>query len=172
MGATVRASIATGVGPTLASAASGIKFNREDTQSGASAPVPVPTTTGTNFAWVKQLLLEVIAPDATSLSNRKVLLSGVASAGLVLWFKDGTATYVQPASDNKPTDSGANGATPAGYTACSTSAQTWDPAIVSAGSAGRNGNFITVVLGVDFRYVGGAGSAITLPELKLQYDEA
>jgi hypothetical protein len=169
--ATVRASIATGAGPTLATAESGYKYNREDTASGTT-PIPIPTSTGTNYSWLKWLCLEVTASGTTAISNRRVQLSTSETSGLGIFFQ-GNATYAQAASGNMPTASGSNGpATPAGFTRASTSAQVYDSASVSSGSTGRNGSYCETVLGVDSTYAGGAGNAIALPDVRLIYDEA
>jgi len=172
MPATVRVSYygASGTEPAGVTAETGIKFNREDTQTGTSAPVPIPTATGTNFSWLKNLALEVTGAAATSLSNRKAALASSPTSGLLVHFKY-SATYAQAASGNMPAASGSNGATPAGYTQMTTTPQSYDNASASANSTGRNGGFCQVVLGVDYSYAGGGGQA-TLPNILISYDEA
>ena len=150
-------------------AETGFKFNREDTLSGTTATIAVPSSTGTGFSWHKPLGLEVTATDSTNISNRKVYMGSAASTGLQLFFKQ-SASYVQAALAAAAT--GSNGSTPAGYTLLSTTPQTYDSGSDSAGSTGRSGDFCFVALGVDNTYAGGAGSAIVLPDLKMQYDEA
>ncbi|GEM_PF-7060248 len=172
MAATVRASYygASATEPAGVTAETGIKMNREDTQSGTTA-IPVPTTTGTNYSWIKQIALEVTATAATNISNRKISQASTPATGLAYFFK-AAASYTQASSANMPAASGSNGATPTGYTAMSGTGQVFDSTSVSAGSTGRNGGFCVLVLGVDNTYTGGAGSAIALPNLLLQYDEA
>jgi hypothetical protein len=156
--------------PAGASASGGFKFNTEDTQSGTAA-VSRPLSTGTNFSWIKQLATEVTATAATAISNRKAYLSGAPTTGLLLHFKQ-AASYVQAASGNQPSASGSNGATPAGYTALSTTPQTYDSGSDAASGAGRSGDFCVLVAGVSNNYAGGAGNAIALPDFKIDYDEA
>lgn len=173
MAASVKIYIGTGSGPTLADAeASTVTFSREDTATGTT-PVPKPTSAGTNFSWYKNLLLYVTTGGGTtSISNRKIYLSGAAATGLALFFKDGTSTYTQASSGNKPTDDGAvDGATPSTYTALSTTPQTWDAASAAATNSTRNGNYVKVVAALSSTFTGGAGSATTLPNILMSYDE-
>lgn len=170
--ATVQAQIATGASPSYANAETGAKWNREDSLAGTT-PVPIPTVTGTNFSWIKNFALVVTGTGTTTMSNRRVNYSGSPATGLGLFFKDvAVASYAQAASGNKPTDSGSNGATPAGYTAMSSSTQLWDNTSVSTGSTGVNGDLCVCVLGVDHTYSGGPGSAQAAPSLVFSYDEA
>lgn len=82
------------------------------------------------------------------------------------------ASYVQAASGNRPASSGSNGATPAGYTLMTTSPAVYDNTSHATSASGPNGDMAVTVLGVDVNYVGGAGSAISLPSIILRYDEA
>jgi hypothetical protein len=178
--ATVRASNFGGNAsePAGVTAETGIKFNREDSQTGTTGTIPIPTATGTEFSWIKNVALEVTsaASPATTISNRRVAAASGPSTGLALFYK--AAAYAQPASGNMPASSGSNGNTPAGYTALTSyagvanAASVYDSSGVSGGSTGRNGSMIQLVLGVDFTYTGGAGSAIALPNVTLTYDEA
>lgn len=170
MGATVQAQIATGAGPSLANAEGGIVYNRVDTIAGTT-PIPIPTATGTHFSYLKWLALVVTGTAATSISNRRIELATAIATGLNHWFQD-NATYAQATGVNQPADAGTNGATPAGFTKTTTAYQLWDNTSVSAGSTGRSGDYCETVLGVDFLFVGGAGSATALPTLNLEYDEA
>lgn len=172
MAATVRGDYygASATEPAGVTAETGIKWNREDSETGTT-PIPIPNATGTNYSWYKLLALDVTATAATNITNRRVSLASTATTGLFLYFQD-QVTYTQPSSGNKPTDSGSNGATPAGYTLMSTSLQVWDNTSHSTGSSGRNGDFCQIAFGVDNTYTGGAGSAISLPNLTLTYDEA
>ena len=179
MAATIRAYCATGATPTLASADSAdsasIKYGRDDSQS-STATIPIPTSTGTHYSYLKYLLLDVTVTGATSISNRKISIASALATGLTLWFKD-QATYTQnngtqgTAAGNYPADAGTNGATPAGYTAVTTTPTLWDNSSVSSGSSGRSGDYVQTVLGVDNTFTGGGGTA-TLPNLQLAYDEA
>jgi hypothetical protein len=171
MAATVRASIATGAGPTLASAEGGAKYNREDSLAGTSSPIPRPTATGTAFSYRKTFCLEVTGTDTTSISNRKIHFAAGITTGLAMWYIDLGDTYTQAAAA-ADTDSGSNGATPSGYTAMPTSATLFDSGSDVTSGAGRSGDYVGVALGVSNNYAGGAGSAISLPTLTLTYDES
>ena len=179
MAATVKAYVATGATPTLASADSAdsasIKFGRDD-NANSTATLPIPTATGTHYSYFKCLLLDVTATGETSISNRKISVASALATGLTLWFKD-QATYTQnngtqgTAAGNYPADAGTNGATPSGYTAVTTTPALWDNTSVSSGSSGRNGDYVQTALGVDFTFTGGGGTA-SLPNLQISYDEA
>lgn len=172
MAATVRVSYYGGNAsePAGAAAEGGTNFNRADSLT-ATTVIPVPTATGTNYSWKKNLALEPTAGGgSTALSNRKVYIASSLTTGLFLFFKQ-DATYSQPASGNKPTDSGSNGATPAGYTLATTSAQSYDAVSANATNNTRNGDFCVLVLGVDNTFAGGGGSA-SLSSIKFDYDEA
>jgi hypothetical protein len=175
MAAVVRASYFGGnaTEPAGANAETGIKWNREDSQTGSTTPIPVPLSAGTNYSWIKNLALEVttIASPATSITNRNIKLASAPSAGLTQGFK--AAAYAQPASGNKPADNGTtNDAIPATYTQITTSNQLYDNASVSGGTLGRNGSMVLVYTGISFLFTGGGGTAIALPNLQLTYDEA
>lgn len=172
MAATVRMSYASGAGPTLATAETGIKYNQEETLAGTSAPIPRPTATGTEFSWPKVFRLEVTASDSTTGSNFRVSYSGSAPAtGLALWWKDDGASYTQVSAEaDSPT--GSNGSTPTGYNDLTSSTEVYDATGASFGTTGGKGDYFRVALGVSNNYSGGAGSAIALPSLVLTYDES
>jgi hypothetical protein len=183
MPATVRASYFGGSAgePAGSTAETGIVFSESDAKAPAAgtAPIQIPTATGTAYSWIMLLALEVTATAATSLSNRTIKLASAITSGLAIFFAQ-QATYRQPASGNAPANSGSNGPatpTPAGsgapgsYAALTTSPQTWDSGSDSAGSAGRNGDFVELVAGVDFSFAGGGGQS-ALPNLTITYDEA
>lgn len=173
MAAVTKINIAYGATPTTADAeATGIKFNREDTPTGTT-PIPKPTATGTNYSYAKTHYLNVESGGgSTSISNRKVRNASAPSAGLTVIWKDGVDTYAQAtavlAADNTTTDD----AVPAGWTLMSTTFATYDATSEAATNATRNGNYVLLGLGVSNLYGGGAGNAIALPNIELQYDEA
>jgi len=170
--ATVQARIGTGASITYANAETGAGYSREDSLAGTT-PVPIPTTTGTNFSWIKSFVLYVTATGTTTMSNRRVNMGSSPAIGLALFFKDvAVASYAQAASGNKPADSGSNGNTPSGYTAMTTSTQQWDNTSVATSSTGANGDLVVTACGVDNTFVGGPGSATALPSIVCSYDEA
>jgi hypothetical protein len=171
MAATVQAHYASGAGPSLATAEGGAKYNREESLAGTTTPIPKPNATGTAFSWPKVYRLNVTAADATNLSNLRHHIASAPAAGLKLWFKDDATTYTQVAAA-ADSDSGTNDSTPSGYTTAPTSATQYDAGPHSANSTGGKGDYIRYALGVSNLYLGGAGSAIALPNLIFTYDES
>ena len=174
MAATVEARIFTGASEgSGASAEGGVKFNREDTATG-TPPVPKPTAAGTNYSWYKNLGLYVTAGGgSTTISNRRVSASAAPATGLTLFWQDGTATYVQATSGNKPSDNATtNDATPGSWTALTTTPTAWHATGAAATNSTRNGNLLRVLGGVSNNYASGGGSGISLPNIILTYDEA
>lgn len=180
MPATVRMSYASGAGPTLANAETGIVFTRMESQvsSSGQAPVPIPNSPGTNYSWLMQLILEVTGAFASSISNRAVAYATAETANIRVWFA-GQATYRQAAIGNKPADVGtqplttptpAGAGAPGSYAAVTTTPQVWSAGSVSAGATGANGDYLELVSGVDNNYNGGSGQAAH-PQLNFTYDE-
>lgn len=171
MAATIRASYygASASEPAGVTAETGIKLARADAQT-STTPTPFPTITGTNFSWYMLLAFEVTVTGATSISNRRIAAASSFTTGLAIHFKD-QATYTQPSSGNKPTDSGSNGNVPSTYTQVTTSNQLWDNTSTSTGTTGRKGDFCQIVGAVDNTFTGGGGNA-SMPNLNFVYDEA
>jgi hypothetical protein len=171
--ATCQAQAGTGASVSWANAEGGVTFNLADNITDTTTPISVPTATGTVFSWIKNLALAVTGTGTTNITNRNIYQSTTPSTGLALfWEAVAVASYAQAASGNRPSSSGSNGATPAGYTAMTNSAAQYDNTSVATSSTGPNGKMAVVVLGVDHSYTGGAGTAIALPNILLQYDEA
>lgn len=169
--ATCQAQAGTGSSVTWANAEGGVTFNLADSIT-STTPIAIPTSTGTNYSWIKNLVLAVTATGTTTINNRNIYYSGSLSTGLKLHWKDvAVSSYAQAASGNRPTASGSNGATPSGYTAMTSSPAQYDNTSVATSSTGPNGDMAVCVLGVDNSYSGGPGSAISLPSIILQYDE-
>lgn len=171
--ATTQAQAGTGASVTWANAEGGVTFNLSDNITDTTTPISVPTSTGTVFSWIKNLVLAVTVAGTTNITNRNIYQSGATSTGLALFWKDvAVASYAQAASGNRPSSSGSNGATPAGYTAMTTSPAQYDNTSHATSGTGPNGDMAVVVLACDHTYVGGAGTAIALPSILVQYDEA
>lgn len=156
--ATCQAQIGTGGSVTWATAETGIKFNRDSTQSGTT-PIPIPTATGTNFAWLKQLVLAVTGAGTTNITNRNVSMSGAAATGLGLWYIAlAVASYAQSAVGNLPAATAGNGGTPlvntypasGPYVAMTTSPVQYDNASVATSGTGPNGKMLVCTMGVDY----------------------
>ena len=171
MAATTKINISYGAGPTNADAeATGIKFNRDDTPTGTT-PIPKPTAAGTNYSYAKSLYLNVESGGgSTSILNRKIRFATAPAAGLTAFWK-ASASYTQAAAVAAADNATTNDATPATYTAMTTSFVTYDAATAAAVNATRNGNYVLVAGGVSNLYVGGAGSNIASPNIEIQYDE-
>jgi hypothetical protein len=170
--ATCQGQAGTGGAVSWANAEGGVTFNLADNIT-ATTPIAIPTATGTNFSWLKNLVISVTGAGTTAITNRTIKMGSSLSTGLALFWKAvAVASYAQAASGNRPTASGSNGATPAGYTAMTTSAVQYDNTSVATSGTGPNGSMAVCVIGVDNTYVGGAGSAIALPNIVLSYDEA
>lgn len=172
MAATWRIGYASGAGPSLANAETGIVYNQEESLAGTTAPIPRPTATGTEFSWPKVFRVEVTGTDSTTLSNLRVSYDGSApAAGLALWWKDDGASYTQVAAE-ADSPSGSNGATPTGYNDLTATPEVYDATGASAGTTGGKGDYFRVALGIDNTYAGGAGSDIALPDLEVTLDES
>ena len=170
--ATCQGDIGTGASVAWATAETGATMNLADSLT-STTPISIPTSTGTNFSWIKNFVLYVTATGTTTISNRNIYMSTSPATGLQLFWKAvAVASYVQAATGNRPAASGSNGATPADYTLMTTSPVQYDNTGVSSGSTGPNGSMAVCVMGVDNSYVGLPGSAIVLPSFKIQYDEA
>ena len=166
------AQISHGATPTVASAESGIGFGLADGVDAGGTPITAPTETGTNYSWIKWLHLHVTANGGNSaLSDREVAMDEAATTGFYLFFKAESA-YDQADSGNKPTDSTAsNGAVPAGYTAMTTSFQTWDADSEAATNDDENGDYLVVVAGIGADYAGSAAADAALPDILMRYLE-
>jgi len=163
--------LATGASPTWANVESGCKYNLADSATSTTS-IAVPTATGTVFSWIKNLVLAVTTTGTTTINNRKISMGSSPATGLQLFWKQlAVASYAQSASGNRPASSGSNGATPAGYTLMTTTASLYDNTSVATSGSGPNGDMAVAVLGIDFSYAGGPGSAIALPNVVLTYDE-
>lgn len=180
--AVVQAQFGNGGSVAWANAETGIKFNADDTQVGTTAPIQVPTATGTNFSWLKHLALFVTTTGTTNMSNRRVSLSVAEATGLSLWWRTlAVGSYVQStgtlgaAEGNRPAATGTNTGPPVGattFTRATTSLVVYDASSIATSSSAVNGLMCIMCLGVDNLYVGGAGNAIALPNIILTYDEA
>jgi hypothetical protein len=177
---TAQAQIGTGASVSWANAEGGITFNLADSATDTTTPIAIPTSTGTNFSWLKHLVLSVTGAGTTNISNRNIYMGSSATSGLALFFDAITvASYTQAASGNRPASSGSNGATPSAgsypggsFTAMTTSPQVYDSSSVASSGTGPNGKMVVVCMGTDNTYAGGPGTAVALPNIVLRYDES
>lgn len=168
MAATIKIEVATGATPTYTSIDSAdsasVTFGRDDLAV-STAPVPIPTSTGTKFSYLKYVCLDVTTAGSTTISNRTIALGAAAPTGIgVYTLTGGQGTYTQnngtqgTAAGNYPADTSSALAAPTGYTALSTSAYTYDASSVSSGTTGPNGKYAQTIVGVDNTFTGGGGS--------------
>lgn len=165
-------SIGTGV-----SAEGGFKFSRYDDLSTGTAPIPIPTSAGTNYSFYKPMALKVttISSPVTTINNFTIrITSGSNPAGITMFFKAvAQGSYAQAAVGTQVAPNATtNDATPATYTLMTTAAQQWDPTGASSGTTGLKGMMVYLLLGVGYDYVGGGNSGLTLQGLTAAYDEA
>jgi hypothetical protein len=153
----------------------GLCFNSSDSRSGTASPIAIPTTTsGTAYSYNKYFALTVATTGTTTINNRMVARSSAAPAGLILYWAT-TSIYVQPttavATNTTADDVDPDGAT-TGWTALTTTYVAYSTAD-AAPTAGTNGNYAKIILGVSSTgtYTGGPGTAIVLPNIIWQYDE-
>jgi len=163
----------TGASPgTLGPAESGALVYGDDALITSTVAVAKPTAAGTAYSFTKSAQVEVTTAGAptTAFSNRRIHHASAPSTGLTHFYRDDAATYVAPANaaaDNATT----NDATPTGFTVMPTTATAYDAASVNT-ALGRNGDYVSIAMGVSFLYAGGAGSAIALPSITITVDEA
>ncbi len=172
--ATCQTQIATGASPSYANAETGGVFDKADSLT-ATTPVTVSSSLspGTHYSWIKNFVLDVTVAGTTTITNRKVYLSGNPAQGLyVFWKAVAIANYAQAASGTSPTDSTSNGAVPAGYTLMTTTKMQYDGSSFPSTATGPNGNnMIVCVLGVDNTYADVSGNGVSLPSIEIDYDE-
>jgi hypothetical protein len=169
----------TGAGPTWATVTA-VKWNRTDDAATASA-IPTPTSTGTNFSFVKTFMIDITATGGLTMTDVKVgKVAGETTTGTKLWHRTDHAegSYVQATA--APGATGDNNTTapviPAGGNNTNVIAV---PLIGSAGvysagphsTTGRKGNLVEMCLGVDSTN-STAGTAVATPTLRWQWTES
>ncbi len=173
MAMTVRIDQGTGGTPTWAQVTS-VKWNRTDDAATASA-IPTPTATGTNFSFVKSMMIDITVTGGLTMTDVKVGKTGAESTtGTKLWHRTDHAegSYVQAAA--APAATGDNNTTapvvPAGGNNTNVIAVPLigSASIYSAGphsTTGRKGNLVEMCLGVDATNIT-AGAAVATPTLR------
>jgi hypothetical protein len=170
----------TGATPTITHNVTSVKFNREDTQSGTTA-IPTPTSTGTNFSFVKTFQLHITATNGLTMTNAKVGKTANESVtGTKLWYRADQSTYTQataaPAStnDNNVTapaipHSGDNTGVSA-MSLISSAPVYYTGGAGSGDSTGQKGNYVQVCLGIDATNTT-AGQSVSVPTIRWQWTE-
>src|SRR6266852_8172547 len=118
MAMTVQIDEATGATPTWTTAITSAKWNTEDTQSGTTA-IATPTSTGTNFSFIKSFSIDIVTVASLNMTNVKVgKVANETTTGTKLWVvtSHASGSYVQATaapsatSDNNTTAPTANSA--------------------------------------------------------------
>lgn len=166
----------TGASPTVTTVTA-VVWNRTDDASTTSTQIPTPTSTGTNFSFVKTFQPDITATDSLTMTN--ILFGKVASeatTGTKLWHVTSHAegSYVQ--ATTAPSATGDNNVTAPTINSASATAvplMSAPPSAYSAGphtTTGRKGNLVEVALGVDATNTT-AGTAVSTPTLRWQWTE-
>lgn len=166
----------TGATPTWATVTA-VKWSRVDDASGTTV-IPTPTSTGTNFSFIKSFMIDITATGSLQMTN--VLVGKVASettTGTKLWHVTDSAegTYVQATA--APTATGDNNTTAPtlnGSTGVAMPLISAPPSAYAAGpfnTTGRKGNLVEIALGVDATNTT-AGSAVATPTLRWSWTES
>ena len=172
---------ATGSGPTWTTNISSAVWNTVDSQSGTTA-ISTPTSTGTNFSFVKTFSIDITTTNSLTMTNVKVgKVANETTTGTKLYETLSHSSYTQatasPTStgDNNVTVPTINGAAP---NADPTAGSAAVPLIASAAvyaaggfsTTGRKGNLVEMCLGVDATNVT-AGSAVATPTIRFSWTE-
>lgn len=156
MAMTVQITMLTGAGPTetrVDNQTPGFVFNRDDTRVGTTA-IPKPTSTGTNFSWVKSFQIEVTTHDSKTMTSVRVgKASNEADTGTKIWQNVANSSYTQAASSPSSTgDNNVTGPTLNGDVATAMELISAPPAAYAAGpftTNAKHGNIVELSLGVD-----------------------
>lgn len=171
----MRISIWTGGSPgSGVSAELGMVMGKSDALDASAAPVTIPSSTGTNFSWFKNLGLECTGNAGNTISNRRIHYTEGIPVNLpsgMFYYWLASASYSQSAAPD--TDAGTDGATPSGYTDMTDTAVQYDAADDAAAVDGAvNGDYLRFAIGIDSTYAGGPGSGISGPDIRITYDES
>lgn len=163
-----------------------LHFNRQDDEAIGSPVVAPSGSLHSTYSNYKSLRLNVSVAGTTTVSNLRVRTVSAMPTGLGLFgLTTAPSSYTQctgagATQGNRPADSTAALTaspapnTPASYSAvpASPSSLQFDSASYATTATGAFGKFCQLVGGISDQYVGGAGSAIAVPQIQVQYDEA
>lgn len=174
MAMTVVVQQATGAGESYATVTA-VKWSRVDDATGATV-IPTPTSTGTNFSFIKSFKVNITATGSLSMTDLKVgKVANETTTGTKLWYTTEHATYTQATA--APGATGDNNSTAPDINSGSSEAALPLISGASAYSAGPHsttglkGNLVEVCLGVDSTNTT-AGSAVATPTLRWQWTES
>lgn len=166
---------ATGAGPTWGTGVTSCVWNTVDTNAGTTA-IATPTSTGTNFSFIKSFAMDIVTVNALSMTNLKFgKATSEATTGTKLWAvtSHAIASYTQATvapiatGDNNVTAPTINGASGAAV------ALIGSAAVYGAGpfnTTGRQGNLVEVCLGVDATNTT-AGASVSTPTIRWSWTE-
>lgn len=152
-----------------------VKWSRVDDATGTTV-IPTPTSTGTNFSFIKTFQINITATGSLSMTN--VLVGKVANettTGTKLWRVTSHASYTQATA--APTATGDNNSTAPTMNGASGTALeliSAPPSAYAAGAfntTGLKGNMVEICLGVDATNTT-AGSAVATPTLRWSWTES
>jgi hypothetical protein len=170
-----------GIGPTPTWAqVSALKWNRTDDAATASA-VPTPTATGTNFSFVKSMMVNIVTVAGLNMTGVTVgKVANEATTGTKLWHRTDHAqgSYVQAVAAPAPTSDN-NVTAPVIPAGGNNSAVVALPLISGASpyaagpfnTTGRQGNLVEMCLGIDPTNTT-AGATVSTPTLRWQWTES
>lgn len=174
-----------GAGPTGHDVTAGTgtcSFSRADAYNDTATPITLPTAGNRKFSELRYLALYTASGGgSTTLSNLKASWASGPSAGLTGHFlTGGQATYTQnngtqgASAGNYPADDAVTtGTAPTGYTALTTTPQSYDATGGAATNSAKSGKYLQMVTAVDgTNYVGGGNLTTALPNIVITYDEA
>ncbi len=159
---------------TFTDVASGTaKFNRVDTLTGTT-PIPTPTSTGTNFSYIKTFQIYISATGGLTMTSPKVeKVTSEGTTGTKLWHCTSHSSYTQATTypsatgDNNVTAPTLNGASATAMPALGAgSAYT----LTGGDSTGYKGYMVEVALGVDATNTT-AGTTVSVPTLRWTWTE-
>jgi hypothetical protein len=176
MAMTVAIQNLTGAGPASANV-SAITHNREDTASGTTL-IPIPTNPGTNFGWVKSMIVNISATGGLTMTNIRVgKISAEAVTGTLVWHvtSHALASYVQAVSSPGSTgDNNVTAPTLNGASATELPLSNSSPSPYAAGpfsAVAQVGNLVELSLGVDGTCVN-TGTAVLIATARWTWTEA
>lgn len=152
---TVQIDEATGATPTWGTNVTAVTFGKDDTAVSTTA-IPTPTSTGTNFSYIKSFQVDITATGSLSMTN--ILFGKVAAesvTGTKLWHvtSHASGSYVQAtASPTSTSDNNSTAPTMNSASGVAVPLISAPPSAYAAGafsSTGRVGNLVEVCLGVD-----------------------
>lgn len=169
----------TGSGPTVTTVTA-VKWNRVDDASGTT-PIPTPTTTGTNFSYVKSFQPDITADGGLTMTDIKVgKVASETTTGTKLWHRTDHAVGSYTQATAAPAATGDNNSTapviPAGGNNTNVTAlpTIGSASVYAAGpftGTGRKGNLVEITLGVDSTNTT-AGTTVATPTLRWSWTEA